>query len=85
MGRARRHLRRTLRLSVEHLLTKDELARVGRSLPADSSATVAFVRGADPERLLSSVAAFQPTSASVAAVTSSLSARVRRAIGAGLG
>ena len=29
----------------EHLLTKDELKRVGGRLPADSSAIVAFVRG----------------------------------------
>ena len=60
----------------EHLLTKDELERVGRALPADSSVIVAFVRGADPERILSSAASFEPTSASVAAVTAGLSVRL---------
>jgi len=62
----------------EHLLSKNDLARVGRSLPADSSAILAFIRGSDPQTILSVVASFHPTTASVAAVTSSLSARVHR-------
>ena len=40
----------------EHLLAKDELRRIGGRLPGDSSALVAFVRGPDPRRLLSSAA-----------------------------
>ena len=60
----------------EHLLTKDELKRIGGRLPGDSSAIVAWVRGADPRRILSSTASYQPATASVAAVTADLSAQV---------
>ena len=60
----------------EHLLTKDELKRIGSRLPGDSSAIVAFVRGPDPRRILSSTASYQPATASVAAVTADLSAQV---------
>ena len=60
----------------EHVATKDELKRIGRRLPADSSALFAFVRGADPRRVLSSAASFEPTTASVAAVAADLSAQV---------
>ena len=60
----------------EHLLTKDELKRIGGRLPGDSSAIVAFVRGPDPQRILSSTASYQPATASVAAVTADLSAQV---------
>ena len=60
----------------EHLLTKDELKRIGGRLPVDSSAIVAFVRAADPRRLLSSAASFEPTTASVAEITPDLSAQV---------
>ena len=60
----------------EHLLTKDELKRIGSRMPGDSSAIVAFVRGADPQRILSSAASYQPATASVAAVTADLSAQV---------
>ena len=60
----------------EHLLTKDELKRIGSRLPAESSAIVAWLRGADPRRILSSAASFQPATASVAAVTADLSAQV---------
>lgn len=60
----------------EHLLTKDELKRIGGRLPGNSSAIVAFVRGSDPRRVLSSAAACQPATASVAAVTADLSAQV---------
>ena len=62
----------------EHLLTKDELKRIGGWLPGNSSAIVAFVRGSDPRRILSSIASCQPTTASVAAVTADLSAQVYR-------
>ena len=60
----------------EHLLTKDELKRIGGSLPDDSSAIVAWVRGPDPQRILSSTVPFQPATASVAAITADLSAQV---------
>jgi uncharacterized membrane protein len=51
----------------EHLLTKDELKRIGGRLPGNSSAIVAFVRGPDPRRVLSATAAPQPATATVAA------------------
>jgi uncharacterized membrane protein len=60
----------------EHRLTKDELKRIGGRLPVNSSAIVAFMRGADPQRILSSTASFEPATASVAAVTPDLSAQV---------
>ncbi len=60
----------------EHLLTKDELKRIGSRLPGNSSAIVAFVRGADPRRILASTASYQPATASVAAVAADLSAQV---------
>ncbi len=60
----------------EHLLTKDELKRIGGRLPVDSSAIVAFVRAADPRRLLSSAASYEPATASVAEITPDLSAQV---------
>ena len=60
----------------EHLLTKNELERIGGRLPGDSSAIVAFVLGRDPRRVLSSTASYEPATASVAAVSQDLSARV---------
>jgi uncharacterized membrane protein len=60
----------------EHLLAKDELRRIGGRLPADSSALVAFVRGPDPRRILSSAEALQPVTVSVATVAADLSAQV---------
>ncbi|SIN75172.1 hypothetical protein SAMN05443544_0824 [Agromyces cerinus subsp. cerinus] len=60
----------------EHLLTKDELERIGTALPAESSAIVAFVRGTDPERVLAWASSSQPTGVSVAALTASLSVRL---------
>ena len=62
----------------EHLLTKDELKRIGGQLPANSSAIVAFVRGPDPRRVLSATASCEPATASIAAVTADLSAQVDR-------
>jgi hypothetical protein len=62
----------------EHLLTKDELHRIGSRLPANSSAIVAFVQAPDPRRVLSSTASCQPTTASVAAVAADLTAQVYR-------
>ena len=60
----------------EHLLTKDELKRIGRRLPANSSAITAFVRAGDARRVLASAAASDPAEASVAAIGADLSARV---------
>jgi uncharacterized membrane protein len=60
----------------EHRLTKDELTRIGGRLPGNSSAIVAWVRGPDPRRILSSTASYQPTTASVAAIRADLSAQV---------
>ncbi|GAA3064331.1 hypothetical protein GCM10010464_30910 [Pseudonocardia yunnanensis] len=62
----------------EHALTKDELTRIGSRLPANSSAIVAFVHGSDPQRILSSAAGYQPATASVAAITTDLTAQVYR-------
>src|SRR5262245_59371705 len=60
----------------ERSLTKDELKRIGSQLPANSSAIVAFVRGPDPRRILSSTAGYQPATASVAAITADLTAQL---------
>lgn len=60
----------------EHLATKDELRRLGRHLPRQSSAILAFVHGGSGEGILSSVAGSSPVTASVAAIGSDLSAQV---------
>jgi hypothetical protein len=59
----------------EHLLTKNELKRIGGRLPGNSSAVVAFVQGTDPRRILSATASFEPATASAAAIGADLSAR----------
>src|ERR1039457_2088801 len=59
----------------EHLLTKDELKRIGGRLPGDSSAILVFVQGTDPQRVLSATASFEPATASTAAIGADLSAR----------
>jgi membrane associated rhomboid family serine protease len=60
----------------EHVLTKDELKRIGRRLPGDSSAIAAFVAAGDGRRVLASAAPCQPAQASVAAIGADLSAEV---------
>ena len=60
----------------EHLLTKDELRRIGKRLPAGSSAIAAFVAANDPGHVLASAAPCQPAAASVAGIGPDLSARV---------
>lgn len=60
----------------EHLLSKDDLKRIGGRLPANSSALTAFVRASDGERVLAAVRPSDPTEASVAAIGADLSARV---------
>ena len=60
----------------EHLLRKDELARIGARLPANSSALVTFAVTRDPRSLLKATAAHAPATASVAAIGGDLGARV---------
>jgi len=60
----------------EHLLRKDELARVGAGLPASSSALVIFAEIRDPRGLLEATAAHAPAIASVAVIGDDLAARV---------
>jgi uncharacterized membrane protein len=60
----------------EHLLRKDELARIGAQLPASSSALLTFAESSDPRNLLKATAAHAPATASVAAVDEDLGARV---------
>jgi len=59
----------------EHLLRKDELARIGSHLPASSSALVTFARTRDPRSLLKATAAHAPATASVAAIGDDLAVR----------
>lgn len=61
----------------EHLLSKEELARLGSQLPAEASALVAFVRETDGGRLLGGTQASDPVTVSVAAVDADLTAAVR--------
>ena len=58
----------------EHLLTKDELARVGRSMPADSSALTVYLHASNPQEILASVASQRPSTASIAAISDDLTA-----------
>src|SRR5215475_2942479 len=60
----------------EHLLRKDELARIGAQLPASSSALVTFAETRDPRSLLKATTAQAPATASVAAIGDDLGARV---------
>ena len=60
----------------EHLLKKDELARIGAHLPANSSALLTVAETADPPGLLTAVAAHRPGTASVAGIGDDLTARV---------
>ena len=60
----------------EHLLRKDELARVGVRLPASSSALLTFAETTDPRGLLKAAAAHAPATASVAGIGDDLTARV---------
>src|SRR5215469_8299231 len=60
----------------EHLLRKDELARIGTRLPASSSALLTFAETTDPRSLLKATAAHAPATASVAAVDDDLGALV---------
>ena len=60
----------------EHLLTKDELARIGHSMPPNSSALAVYLQSSDPDRLLAQVATVRPSTASIAAISSDLTVRI---------
>jgi uncharacterized membrane protein len=60
----------------EHLLTRDQLKRIGARMGPDSSALAIWAVAPDAERLLSAAAPVQPTTASVAAIGDDLSAKV---------
>jgi hypothetical protein len=60
----------------EHLLRKDELARIGARLPASSSALLTVAETTDPRGLLKAAAAHGPATASVASIGDGLAARV---------
>ena len=56
----------------EHLLTKEELARIGGRLHPNSSALLTYAETADPKRLLTSAGAHAPSAGSVAWIDSDL-------------
>ena len=60
----------------EHVLTKSELARIGRSLAEDSSALVMYAETDDPAKLLATTAPYAPSTASVAAIDTDLAPQV---------
>jgi hypothetical protein len=60
----------------EHVLHKDQLARLGTRLPAPSSALLTFAETSDPRRLLQSATGTTPAVASVAAIGADLTTRV---------
>jgi len=60
----------------EHTLTKHDLHQIGRQLPPDSSAFVAWIETTEPENVLANAAAHHPAIASVAAIDPDLSTRI---------
>jgi len=60
----------------EHVLTKAELGRIGRSLAPNTSALIMYAETNDPTRLLTSAHTRRPSAASVAVVDADLGARV---------
>ena len=60
----------------EHLLSKSELKRIGKRMGPDSSGLAIWAEAADAKRLLSATAPLQPATASVAAISDDLSAKV---------
>jgi uncharacterized membrane protein len=60
----------------EHLLSKNELKRIGKGMGPDTSVLAIWAEAADAERLLSAAAQFKPATASVAAIADDLSAKV---------
>jgi uncharacterized membrane protein len=59
----------------EHLLNKNELARIGTQLPANSSLLLVTSETSDARRLLAETAVHDPTAASAILVADDLSAR----------
>jgi hypothetical protein len=60
----------------EHVLTKAELGRVGRTLGPNTSALLTYAQTSDPARLLEAGQASNPSAASVATIDTDLGARV---------
>lgn len=60
----------------EHLASKDQLARLGKQLPPDSSAILTYVVGATSAELAAVAAKFDPYPLSVATISMDLSATV---------
>ena len=60
----------------EHVLTKAQLARIGRRMAPNSSALITYAETADPASLLAATAQYTPSAASVATIDADLSARV---------
>jgi uncharacterized membrane protein len=60
----------------EHLLSKNQLTRIGERVGPDRSALTIWAEVADAENLLAATARLQPTTASVAAIADDLSATV---------
>jgi len=63
----------------EHLFKKDEIARLGKQLAPNSSGVLAYLADIDATDLTSTIASFQPATASVATVGADLSATVMSA------
>ena len=60
----------------EHPLSGTQLLRIGEGMRPDSSAIVVFFKGGADEPLLSTATTYRPTTATLAAVSGELSARV---------
>jgi hypothetical protein len=60
----------------ENRATKGQLSRIGKALPAKSSALLTFAETSDPRGVLQALADQSPTSASIAAIDADLTARV---------
>lgn len=62
--------------TTEHVLTKSELERIGRSLAPNSSALLTYVETADPAKVVTAAAEYSPSTASVAAIDADLAPHV---------
>ena len=60
----------------EHVLTKAELARIGKQLPAQSSALLLFTETSEPQRLLEATTSHAPSVASMAIIGDDLTTHV---------
>jgi uncharacterized membrane protein len=60
----------------EHVLTKSELERIGRSMHPNSSALVIYAETGDPTKLLAAAAPYTPSASSVAVIDADLVPRV---------